>query len=37
MSIEDGKKILEKFDGIGVLWIKGDGTKEYYGTIRSKK
>ena len=33
-SIEEGKKILENFENIGVLWIKKDGTKHFYGTLK---
>lgn len=33
-SIEDGKKILSSFEGIGVLWITKEGEKIYYGSLK---
>ncbi len=34
MPIEEGEQILEKFENIGALWIKKDGTKHFYGTLK---
>ena len=31
MTIDEGKAVLEGFDGIGVMWITADGEKAYYG------
>ena len=33
MTVEEGKKLLKDFDGIGVMWIENDGNIEYYGNI----
>ncbi len=33
MSIEDGKKVLSDFEGIGVLWVTKNGEKIYYGSL----
>lgn len=34
MSVEDGKKILEQFDDIGVMWITADNQYIHYGTLK---
>lgn len=31
MTVDEGKAVLEGFDGIGVMWITSDGEKAYYG------
>ena len=33
MTVEDGEKILEQFENIGVMWIITDGEYIYYGTL----
>lgn len=35
MPIEEGEKILQNFENIGVIWIKKDGSKYCYGTLKS--
>lgn len=34
MSIEDGEKILDGFDNIGVMWITSENKYIYYGTLK---
>lgn len=34
MTVEQGEKILQQFDNIGVMWITSDGEYIYYGTLK---